>query len=862
MTITGRQGLSASNCRTPVGFFYGHSHLLPNDLLPLAGTDLVSTVLDLDDIKENIATLAVLADHCQCHYKLAVERLRSLLVPLLNAAVSGQQQQHHHVDHYLQSQQTNFVLFTAGGPSAASTPTNDEDFKVTQAYDECLKLQRQLNLVWAALRRLRRCIDEQTTNENEDEQNEEQQRDLVSMSSQQLHSMAHGLVNVLLAATAAKKQIKIERRTAEQLFNYLYVTSSPAAQLSTAALLSQSDDIYRWMPTFLADQLRKTLSSDASTALIPKDRVFVTLLFMGFKAIQLSSGIHLLDPILALLNDQLSLSFSPRDKSKPKTLGSPFNMSHLDLPFVNWLLLFCCCCLDRTAIDSNAAGVKRRAADDDHRWDFLQAESVLLGRDASASNDAKNAAAAAAAMSVGGSAASRIYRRKLQKKLMQSQSMSHHSTAHHLQHYSLSSSPSTSSAAPGASAMSTSTASPSSSSSWPSGGVLSGSNKAKFILAHSKHQQAVHKLSALSAQQQKWRERAAALIDLEEMDASSAAAGGSVAAEESASGGGNVTSRQQPICSSSAAASVSKSLVSLLLALGASSGSHQETFLLTCKVLARLSTSGSQNGLRLGHMVEDERQLATLLRLAASSSSSQSVWLNHAIYCLLKDVLRAGGNASSNSGGASGTSRKTKSSGSGGSGQQQESGAGKHAKLKVVRLSEKLPPMTVPVELAAYESLKMDDQNVDEFLQLFHSSDMVSSVVDDSVPPVLKKAWPSISSVMKNLAECTKSSHMSSGGYGSLSAAMDGSDGGSSSSSSGVGDLRDELRLDGPWKLKGDLLHDAFYEAILLGLTGSFHDNKRRPLPEMVPDDPITSDVVPSDQNLLSSAFNSIFTSP
>jgi hypothetical protein len=28
---------------------------------------------------------------------------------------------------------------------------------------------------------------------------------------------------------------------------------------------------------------------------------------MGFKAIQLSSGIHLLDPVLAVLNEQLSV---------------------------------------------------------------------------------------------------------------------------------------------------------------------------------------------------------------------------------------------------------------------------------------------------------------------------------------------------------------------------------------------------------------------------------------------------------------------------------------------------------------------------------------------------------------------------
>ena len=98
---------------------------------------------------------------------------------------------------------------------------------------------------------------------------------ITQASSHKLHYIAQSLVNVLLASTALKKQIKIERRTAEQLFQHLYVTSCPASQLSTAALLSQSDDTYRWMPNFLADMMKKTLSSDPSTSLIPKDRYFI-----------------------------------------------------------------------------------------------------------------------------------------------------------------------------------------------------------------------------------------------------------------------------------------------------------------------------------------------------------------------------------------------------------------------------------------------------------------------------------------------------------------------------------------------------------------------------------------------------------
>ena len=98
---------------------------------------------------------------------------------------------------------------------------------------------------------------------------------ITQASSHKLHYIAQSLVNVLLASTALKKQIKIERRTAEQLFQHLYVTSCPASQLSTAALLSQSDDTYRWMPNFLADMMKKTLSSDPSTSLFPKDRYFI-----------------------------------------------------------------------------------------------------------------------------------------------------------------------------------------------------------------------------------------------------------------------------------------------------------------------------------------------------------------------------------------------------------------------------------------------------------------------------------------------------------------------------------------------------------------------------------------------------------
>ena len=89
---------------------------------------------------------------------------------------------------------------------------------------------------------------------------------------------------------------------------------------------------------------------------------------------------------------------------------------------------------------------------------------------------------------------------------------------------------------------------------------------------------------------------------------------------------------------------------------------------------------------------------------------------------------------------------------------------------------------------------------------------------------------------MKNWAESQQESqmhHMSgSGGLAeelvimgtSLSSVVAPASYSLSSSSSGASwGLRDESRVDGTWKLKTDLLSDAFFGAVLQGLTSPFH---------------------------------------
>lgn len=136
------------------------------------------------------------------------------------------------------------------------------------------------------MRRFQRCIAEcygtgdeaaqqaaEGAAQEEQEEQEEQQQQQEQTSSHQLQFLAQGLVNVLLAQRA----VPGDRRTAEMLFRLVSSTSSPLVQLSTAALLSRWRDAPRWMPDFLADTLHRTLSSHASTALVPKDRSAISL---------------------------------------------------------------------------------------------------------------------------------------------------------------------------------------------------------------------------------------------------------------------------------------------------------------------------------------------------------------------------------------------------------------------------------------------------------------------------------------------------------------------------------------------------------------------------------------------------------
>jgi baculoviral IAP repeat-containing protein 6 len=60
LTITGRQGLSASSCKTSIGSFYGHSLILPNDLVVPAMQAEGIPILDREEIMVSVVGFRLL----------------------------------------------------------------------------------------------------------------------------------------------------------------------------------------------------------------------------------------------------------------------------------------------------------------------------------------------------------------------------------------------------------------------------------------------------------------------------------------------------------------------------------------------------------------------------------------------------------------------------------------------------------------------------------------------------------------------------------------------------------------------------------------------------------------------------------
>lgn len=117
ITAVGRYGMSTTRCRIPVGYFYGHLIVLPEEGAPDQAQSSSSTIVN--DLENQLNVLSMLLEDVNCRYSLACSKLKDLLHPLLTSGISNTS----HLSTYMNIMK-----------EGVSTTNNSENAKIFNAY--------------------------------------------------------------------------------------------------------------------------------------------------------------------------------------------------------------------------------------------------------------------------------------------------------------------------------------------------------------------------------------------------------------------------------------------------------------------------------------------------------------------------------------------------------------------------------------------------------------------------------------------------------------------------------------------------------------------------------------------------------
>ncbi|CAB1312602.1 unnamed protein product, partial [Coregonus sp. 'balchen'] len=292
ITVIGRYGSTNARAKIPLGFYYGHTYILPweSELKlmhdPLRGESEAASQPDVD---QHLAMMVALQEDIQCRYNLACHRLETLLqnidLPPLNSANNAQ--------YFLRK------------PDKAV----EEDSRVFSAYQDCIQLQLQLNLAHHAVQRLRVSLGagRKVLPEPYDP------RELIQNSStEQLRTIIRYLLDTLLSllhsnnghAVPSVLQSTFHAQACEELFKHLCISGTPKIRLHAGLLLVQLCGGERWWGQFLSNVLQEL--------------VFMLLSCIGQRSLS-NSGV--LEGLLNLLDSLLSPLQQPRAATQRRTEG-------------------------------------------------------------------------------------------------------------------------------------------------------------------------------------------------------------------------------------------------------------------------------------------------------------------------------------------------------------------------------------------------------------------------------------------------------------------------------------------------------------------------------------------------------------
>ncbi|XP_024864880.1 baculoviral IAP repeat-containing protein 6 isoform X2 [Kryptolebias marmoratus] len=391
ITVIGRYGSTSARAKIPLGFYYGHTYILPweSELKlmhdPLRGESEAASQSDVD---QHLTMMVALQEDIQCRYNLACHRLETLLqnidLPPLNSANNAQ---------YFLRKPDKVV---------------EEDQRVFSAYQDCIQLQLQLNLAHHAVQRLRVSLG--ASRKSLPAASDPEAQELVHNSStEQLRTIIRYLLDTLLSLLHSNNghsvpsvlQSTFHAQACEELFKHLCISGTPKIRLHAGLLLVQLCGGERWWGQFLSNVLQELYNSE-QLLIFPQDRVFMLLSCIGQRSLS-NSGV--LEGLLNLLDSLLSPLQQPQAASQRRTEGI------LDIPMISWVVMLVSRLLDYVAsIEDEASGGKKNLGGKERdrpstgiQWSFINnnLQSQYTSRSAK-----------------GSSSLDRLYSRKLRKQLV------------------------------------------------------------------------------------------------------------------------------------------------------------------------------------------------------------------------------------------------------------------------------------------------------------------------------------------------------------------------------------------------------------------------------------------------------------
>ncbi|KAJ8958619.1 hypothetical protein NQ318_016341 [Aromia moschata] len=316
ITVVGRYGMSTIRCRIPLGYFYGHIVVLPEEVPP----DLAQNSMSLcsGDLEKQLNILSKLFEDISCRYSLACSKLKELLHPFLVADMKNAV----HLSTYMNIMKDKNM-----------NVNNVEHNKVFNAYQETITYQHQLNTIRNVMARIEGSM---LGNVQYQKHNS-----LPNISTDKLTSIAEGLLEVLLSIEATT-DIKLD--LCQQFFQALCVSQSSRLQLLAAIFLEKSCGRMAFWGNFLADTLAELFSTSC--------------------AVKFSQDLEKTPEKSAVIDAALRVVFStlkPLFTNRKSLLAVT-----VDLPLLSWLLMYL----------SLQLSLSRSPSDSANRWNWVLGEMV------------------------------------------------------------------------------------------------------------------------------------------------------------------------------------------------------------------------------------------------------------------------------------------------------------------------------------------------------------------------------------------------------------------------------------------------------------------------------------------------------